>query len=107
MRVLHPLSSLTIKNEHRRTAAIVGSIAVGIQAVLFTDYDIPVSRDGINRGEKHVFTDLQKNYRKLIDRHIFGIVDQQQNGGFGGNGGNSEGASDDSGNGGPNEQRKS
>jgi hypothetical protein len=57
----------------RRLAAIVCSVGVGIQAVLFSDYNIPTREP----NEKHVFTDIQATYRSYIDRYVFGVKEQQ------------------------------
>jgi len=72
-----PLSLVLARTERRRTAALVCSFGVGVQAVLFTEYNLPYrgSDDG-SSGEppKHVFTDLQRNYRSWVSRNVFGAT---------------------------------
>jgi hypothetical protein len=58
--LIHSVTSLV-----RRIAAIYGSIAAGIQCVLYADYNLPTD-------DKHVFTDLQVAYRNWVNRTFFG-----------------------------------
>jgi hypothetical protein len=50
----------------RRLAAVYGSIAAGIQCVLYADYNLPTD-------DKHVFTDLQLAYRNWLCRASNGV----------------------------------
>jgi hypothetical protein len=52
--------------ENRRLAAVYGSIAAGVQCVLFADYNLPTE-------DKHVFTDLQLAYRNWLSRASNGV----------------------------------
>jgi hypothetical protein len=45
---------------------VYGSIAVGIQCVLYADYNLPTD-------DKHVFTDLQAAYRNWLCRASNGV----------------------------------
>ena len=51
----------------RRLAAIFGSIGIGIQGILFTDYDIP----GQEQNKKHIFTDIQSSFRTWRNQYYY------------------------------------
>jgi hypothetical protein len=55
-------------------AAIVGSVGVAVQCVLFTDYQLPGGA-----SDKHVFTELQASFRQAVDRYMFGILPTTKN----------------------------
>jgi len=46
----------------------VCSAAAGIYAVFYEEYTFP-----IYEGEKHVFSDVQSNFRQYRDKYIYGI----------------------------------
>ena len=52
---------------YRRLAAIFGSIFVGIQAAIFTDYDLP------NGRKEHVLSGTQRTGRNLWNFYVYGI----------------------------------
>jgi hypothetical protein len=53
-------SHMTRDDENRKIAAIVCSAGAGVQAVLFTDYNIPSGDD------PHVFTEVQTAWKKWV-----------------------------------------
>jgi hypothetical protein len=50
----------------------VSSIGVGVQAVLFTDYDIPMA------DEPHIFIPVQTAFRQFVRHHIYAIRDEHE-----------------------------
>eukprot|EP00977_Amphora_coffeiformis_P009843 scaffold2257_cov169-Amphora_coffeaeformis.AAC.21 len=52
---------------YRQLAAIVCSVIVGIQAAIFTDYDLP------NGNKEHVLSGTQRKGRNLWNFYIRGI----------------------------------
>jgi hypothetical protein len=49
-----------MRDYYRKIAAIVCSVGAGVQAVLFTDYNIPSGDD------PHVFTEVQSAWKKWV-----------------------------------------
>jgi hypothetical protein len=62
-------SSLTNKSMHdRKVAALVGTVGVGVQALLFIDYDLPLLAD-----EPHVLVPVQTYFREWMRRNVYGV----------------------------------
>jgi hypothetical protein len=49
----------------------VSSIGVGVQAVLFTDYDIPMA------DEPHIFIPVQTAFRQLVRQYVYAIREHE------------------------------
>ena len=45
---------------------------MAVYGVLFTDYNLPVTRDGEGQRD-HVFTGIQRDFRAFTNEHIFGV----------------------------------
>lgn len=54
---------------HRRLAAVFATMAVGVQAVLFTDYDIPTAN---GKSKEHVLSGTQAKFRNLWNIYVLG-----------------------------------
>jgi hypothetical protein len=53
----------------RKVAALVGTVGVGVQALLFIDYDLPLLAD-----EPHVLVPVQTYFREWMRRNVYGVA---------------------------------
>jgi hypothetical protein len=64
----------------RKLAGYVCSAVAGVHCVFYTEYaEPPRTFRTLHSDEprKHIFTDLQHNYRQLVDKHIWRLPEQQ------------------------------
>jgi hypothetical protein len=53
----------------RKVATYVCTSGAAFFSVLYTPYTMPPHLE----GRKHVFTDVQESYHKMVDKHIWGL----------------------------------
>lgn len=61
--------NLTILDHHRKVATYVCTFGTAFFTILYTPYAMPPHL----AGRKHVLTDVQETYHKMIDKYVWGL----------------------------------
>mmetsp|Transcript_26731 Transcript_26731/g.37681 ORF Transcript_26731/g.37681 Transcript_26731/m.37681 type:complete len:80 (-) Transcript_26731:120-359(-) len=56
-----------------KLATAVCTSVAAFHTVFYTEYSMP----GHLEGEKHVYSDIQQSYRRMIDKYVWNVPDQE------------------------------